>query len=254
MRKLLRTPLFSSLVLALTLGSALAQSNFNREREEIRKVVPLSSDGVFSLKNVNGGVTVAGWDQPNVEIHAIKTGPSKENLALVTIEIYNEAGRVAVNTIYPRGRNNLRVSVSYDVMVPKMARLRNVETVNGSVGIGGMASEVTAQTVNGSVKVRNSSGRVNASTVNGSVTAELERLDPEGDMKLETVNGSIKLYLPEGAAADIAAETTNGRLNTDFPLTVQGKFGPKRLHGLLGQGGPRIRMETVNGSVDLLRR
>jgi len=56
-------------------------------------------------------------------------------------------------------------------------------------------------------------------------------------MKLETVNGSIKLYLPDQAGANVAAETVNGSIHTDFPLTVEGKFGPKRLNGVLGKGG-----------------
>jgi DUF4097 and DUF4098 domain-containing protein YvlB len=117
-----------------------------------------------------------------------------------------------------------------------------------------MAVEVDAHTVNGSIKVLNSSGRVSAETVNGSLTAELNQIDPNADMKFETVNGSIKVYLPERGGADIDAGTVNGGLDTDFPLTVQGKWGPKSMRGRVGAGGARIQMATVNGSVKLLHR
>lgn len=225
-----------------------------REQEDFQQTFQLAANGVFSLSNVNGGVIIQAWDHATTEIRAVKRGPSKENLDLVKIDIRADANRISVDTIYPKGKNNLNVSVSYEVRLPKTVILRSVETVNGSVEVQGMTSEVTAETVNGSVKVLNSSGRVSATTVNGGITAELNRIDAEGDMKFETVNGSIKLVLPEGAGADIAAETVNGSVSSDFPVTVRGKFGPKRMQGVLGQGGANIRMETVNGGINLARR
>jgi len=249
MQKRLHSLVFGILILAGALWARDA-----REQEDFQQTFQLSANGVFSLSNVNGGVIIQAWDHATTEIRAVKRGPSKENMDLVKIDIRADANRIDVATIYPRGKNNLNVSVSYEVRLPKTVILRNVETVNGSVEVQGMTSEVTAETVNGSVKVLNSSGRVSATTVNGGITAELNRIDPEGDMKFETVNGSIKLILPEGAGADVAAETVNGSVSSDFPVTVRGKFGPKRMQGVLGQGGARIRMETVNGGINLARR
>jgi DUF4097 and DUF4098 domain-containing protein YvlB len=249
MQKRLSSLIFGILILA---GALWAQDA--REQEDFQQTFQLAPNGVFSLKNVNGGVIVSAWDHPTTEIRAVKRGPSKENMDLVKIDIRADANRISVDTIYPRGKNNLNVSVSYEVRLPKTVVLRSVETVNGSVEVQGMSSEVAAETVNGSVKVLNSSGRVSATTVNGGITAELNRIDAEGDMKFETVNGSINLVLPEGAGANIAAETVNGKVSSDFPVTVRGKFGPKRMQGVLGQGGANIHMETVNGGINLARR
>jgi DUF4097 and DUF4098 domain-containing protein YvlB len=249
MQKRLQCLVFGILILT---GAVSAWDT--REQEDFQQTFQLAANGVFSLSNVNGGVIVQAWDHPTTEIRAVKRGPSKENMDLVKIDIRADANHINVETIYPKGRNNLNVSVSYEVRLPKTVILRSVETVNGSVEVQGMTAEVTAETVNGSVKVLNSSGRVSATTVNGGITAELNRIDAEGDMKFETVNGSIKLILPEGAGADVAAETVNGSVSSDFPVTVRGKFGPKRLQGVLGQGGANIRMETVNGGISLARR
>jgi hypothetical protein len=43
----------------------------------------------------------------------------------------------------------------------------------------------------------------------------------------------------------------NGSITTDFPLTVQGKWGPRKAHGTIGGGGRELSLETVNGSVEL---
>jgi DUF4097 and DUF4098 domain-containing protein YvlB len=229
-------------------------AQFEPESEVNQQAFPLNPTGSFSLKNVNGSVTILAWDQPGVEIKSTKKGRTKEQMDMVKVEITADPQRIFVDTIYPRGEHNLNVSVNYDVKVPRTALLRDIDTVNGSITIDGTSGEVNAQTVNGSIKVNDATGVVSAETVNGGISVELLNYTASTGMKLETVNGSIKLYLPDGAGADVSAETVNGSIETDFPLTVQGKFGPKRLNGVLGKGGPRIRMSTVNGSVNLLRR
>ena len=68
---------------------------------------------------------------------------------------------------------------------------------------------------------------------------------------LKTVNGGITVELPASVAADIHAETVNGSIETDFPLTVTGKFVGRRIDGVIGGGGRRLELETVNGSIAL---
>jgi hypothetical protein len=46
----------------------------------------------------------------------------------------------------------------------------------------------------------------------------------------------------------------NGRFVTDFPVTISGRIDPKHLRAKLGTGGPRIKMSTVNGNVELRKR
>ena len=47
------------------------------------------------------------------------------------------------------------------------------------------------------------------------------------------------------------AETVNGEIETDFPLTVSGRVSKRRLSGTIGGGGRALEMETVNGSIHL---
>jgi hypothetical protein len=46
-------------------------------------------------------------------------------------------------------------------------------------------------------------------------------------------------------------ETVNGSLQSDFPITMQGRFNPRHLRAKIGEGGPTVRLRTVNGSVEL---
>ena len=69
----------------------------------------------------------------------------------------------------------------------------------------------------------------------------------------ETQNGSVRMAIPGAYAAHFEAGTVNGRMNTDFPITVQGRIGRRLSFPLTGGGAP-IRAMTTNGSVTLSRR
>ena len=58
-------------------------------------------------------------------------------------------------------------------------------------------------------------------TVNGSITARLGRADWQDALEMKTVNGSITLHLPGSVATDVNARTVNGRIMSDFPITIR---------------------------------
>jgi len=113
---------------------------------------------------------------------------------------------------------------------------------------------VEAASVNGSVVVSTASGPVNARTVNGSVRATMGRFDLDSDLTFASVNGTVIAEFANDLNADVDLSTVNGRFLTDFPVTITGRIDPRRLRATLGKGGPRIRMSTVNGNVELRKR
>ena len=116
------------------------------------------------------------------------------------------------------------------------------------------ASEVRAGTVNGDIDAVSTGGPVQASTVNGSVHATMGRFDGNEDLNFSTVNGSIVAEFTGDIDANIDLSTVNGRFQTDWPVTITGRIDPRHLKATLGKGGRRIRMSTVNGSVELRKR
>jgi DUF4097 and DUF4098 domain-containing protein YvlB len=72
-----------------------------------------------------------------------------------------------------------------------------------------------------------------------------------GDLEYSTVNGSIEIEVPASLDADVDMRTVNGSLSADFPITLEGRVNPRRIRATIGKGGRRIRLETVNGSVEL---
>lgn len=92
-----------------------------------------------------------------------------------------------------------------------------------------------------------------AKTVNGSVTAKMGRTDWQGELELETVNGSVRVDLPASASTEVKGATVNGSIESDFDLEVKGRFGPKKVSGTIGAGGRVLNVKAVNGSIQLRR-
>jgi len=141
------------------------------------------------------------------------------------------------------------VQVDFTVHVPAGVRFAG-HTVNGDVNADGIGADVKAATVNGSVDIR-TSGFAEASTVNGNITCRLGRSSFENAVEFETVNGSITIEMPDGLNADFRASTVNGSIDSDFPILVTGKVSRRSLRGSIGDGGPELRLSTVNGSIRL---
>jgi hypothetical protein len=225
-----------------------------RTTQSVVETRPLDPGGTFRLENTNGYVEVHTWAEPRVKIEAEKSG-SRWTVENTRVEILGEGDRITVETRQPRqqwmfGRSG---KVDYHVTVPENARVE-IETTNGRVRIEGATGRVRAATTNGGVEVDDAAGIVEASSTNGGVKVAFRRSPAEGESRISTTNGSVTLTLPPDASGAFEASTVNGGINTDFPLTVSGGVGGRRLRGQLGEGRARFELRTVNGGVRIIRQ
>jgi DUF4097 and DUF4098 domain-containing protein YvlB len=247
-----RPHLICTLAIASLMAFALTLSASDQVTEEFHRTVPLPSNGRVSLENINGGVTITGWDRNEVQIDAIKKANDQQKLTEARIEVETSSDSVRVRTRYPEGRNNNNpATVTYELHVPRAARLDAIDLVNGSLTVSQCSGDLKASLVNGSSNIHDLAGRTEISSVNGSVNAFYRSLDNVKDIRLKSVNGSVKLGLPSSPNADVSVSTVNGGISTDFPLQVQGKFMGHHIEGRLGSGGTRIDISNVNGSVKI---
>jgi hypothetical protein len=140
-----------------------------------------------------------------------------------------------------------------DVRVGSGAMQVRASSGNGSVLVDGARGPVNASSGNGRVVVATASGPVNASTGNGRIEVAMASLRASEDMAFSSGNGDVTLTLPANFGAELEASTGSGRIDTDFPLRVQGRMSTRRMAGTLGAGGRRLRITTGNGSIHLRR-
>ena len=246
---------FTFVVALLATGSLFASVT-----EEETFSFELDDGGRFSLSNVNGSVVVTGGSGDSVEIIATKKADNQKDLDKIEIEVTHSSNEITVETElggsnhwYSHDSNS--GSVKYEVIVPEGTNLESVETVNGSVNISGVSGKVVAESVNGDLDVSDLAGDVGLSTVNGSIEAEFSKLEDQQRVKMETVNGRVTINLPEDANVDINADTLNGGINAkDFGLKTDKGFVGSDLNGKIGDGGARLNIDTVNGSIKIRRK
>ena len=142
-----------------------------------------------------------------------------------------------------------RAKINIDAQVPRGVRL-NAHTTNGRVHCLNLDSVVQAATTNGDVEVSTSEW-ASARTTNGGVRVSMGNAKWSGELELRTTNGSVDVTLPASAEFQVHAATTNGGIQTDFPVTVQGRFGPKSISGTVGGGGRELNVKTTNGGIEL---
>ncbi len=263
MKRILRVAgLLAPVAVAMTGGTAAQQDWEWRGR--------IASGSAIEVKGINGEVRAAAHDGSEVQVTAELREHRRGYAEDIEFEVLEHEGGVTICAVYPtprdadranecrpgdRGRMNTRnndVEVNFTVRVPAGVGFTG-RTVNGEVSVESLSGDVEAHTVNGDVEV-STSGFAQATTVNGSIWAAVGRSDWVGSLEFETVNGSITVELPQGAGAEVSARTVNGGIETDFPLTVRGRFSSRRLTGTIGEGGRRLWLETVNGSIRLVER
>jgi cytoskeletal protein CcmA (bactofilin family) len=224
----------------------------------------LTSGQTIEVKGVNGDISASSSSSGDVEVTATKTA-RRSNPAEVRIEVVPGPNGMTICAVYPsvadrepnrcapgEGRMNTRendTQVHFEVRVPMGVALA-ARTVNGEVQADSLQSDVEAHTVNGSIRVATTMA-AEAATVNGSVTVTMGRLDAHNGARFRTVNGEITLNLPPVVDADLRADTLNGSVRSDYRITMQGSFSPRRLRGTIGNGGPELNVSTVNGSITL---
>src|SRR6266567_6815933 len=220
----------------------------------------------LEVKGVNGdvrAVLASGAEAVvNARKHARRSDPDE-----VKIEVVESDEGITICAVYPtppRARRentcqpgdhwsssteNNDVTVDFEVQVPAGIEF-NGQTVNGEMSAEGLKADVRASTVNGSVRVT-TTGLAEASTVNGSVYAQMGRANWTDRLEFSTVNGGITLIFPPKLDTEVRANTVNGDIESDYPLTVSGKFGPRRVRGTIGAGGRTLSLSTVNGEIRL---
>ncbi len=224
----------------------------------------LAADQVVEIKNVNGDIEAEVASGDEIEVTAEKSGPRADD---VKIEVVPSSEGVTICAIYPRGSgassgpcepgsrwhtNNSgeHAKVHFTVRLPRSLRFA-AYSVNGNVSAEDLGRFVKAETVNGSVRV-STSAWAQAETVNGSIKLSMGNAAWSGKLKIESVNGSIELRLPDDLSTDVSFSSVNGRMTSDFPLTITDNFPiGHHAHGQIGSGGRELVIQTVNGSVQL---
>jgi DUF4097 and DUF4098 domain-containing protein YvlB len=238
-----------ALLLALSAGD-LDATVIGTPRAEFRARYSLVSTGRVAIQNLYGDVQITAWDRDEVLIEATKHSADARHLDDARIVVDTADGLVSIRTQYVGSDAENPAAVEYRIMVPRKANLDNVKLVNGGLSISGVQGGVKASSVNGSIRVEKLEGEADLSTINGHVDAQFQSVSRCHSITLSSVNGPIRLSLPQGASATVTAQNRSGGIDSDFGLAWRASTG-HRLDAALNGGGAVIRLHNVNGGISI---
>ncbi|HJQ54592.1 MAG TPA: DUF4097 family beta strand repeat-containing protein [Gemmatimonadaceae bacterium] len=276
------TKILGALALLLAAPALGAQQQLGRDTNTWRWDGRVDAGRWMHVVNVNGSVDFSPSSDNMVHVVAEKRSNGRD-MDDIHFEVVQSNGNVTICAIWNdnarcedggmdqtrhNDHNENHSSVKFTVKVPRSVKV-GAHSVNGAVSVRDVGAEVRANTVNGGVDVRNAAGPVRATTVNGgvdvataagpvtattvngNVDARMSTLQGDDDMEFKTVNGSVAIYVPARFDANFRFDTVHGGIDSDFPLTITGRFGPRHASGTIGNGGRDLRASSVNGSIEL---
>jgi lia operon protein LiaG len=86
----------------------------------------------------------------------------------------------------------------------------------------------------------------------GSGGADLELLTSPDDVSIEAGSGGVTLRMPASTSASVDVETGSGGIDSDFEVKLT-RIEKHALHGTIGSGKGRIKIEAGSGQVRLIR-
>jgi hypothetical protein len=257
------------LAVALALHAAEEKSTEHKAFSGVRELV---------IDNISGFIEVTASTGGSVEMDIEKTlgGSSADRISLakkeISLETTQEGGlvRLVVDGPFRRYSNwhdVYKFNYDFKVRVPRDVKLE-LRTVNNShINVEGTAGDYAIYNVNGPIEMKDIEGSGTIHTVNGGVKVTYAR-NPQAATSFKSVNGSLDISFRTGLNADVKMKTMNGGLYTDFDVSSMpvaataaenrnGKFvwSSRRMTGVrIGQGGPELEFETLNGNVMIKNR
>ncbi len=220
---------------------------------EVRRTTLPLVNGRVSVQGKNGSIDVVGEDRKDIALEVQVTAEAKSHdeadkllhkIEIVTKDDIHADGPVT------EGLFHTQWSANYKLRVPRRLAA-SLHTLNGSVKLTDLEGAINAETTNGSVTLTDLAGDVHARTTNGGLHVALAGTQWHGaGLSARTTNGGVNVTAAEGYSAHLVAETTNGGLHVGLPMSGQHDVR-RHFEGNIGQGGPTVEFETVNGGVHI---
>lgn len=286
MKRFQQLPFLLTLAVALLFGGLdLAAQDYSQTIKRTAKFDSNNSSNTLKVYNVNGSVSIKGYDGDEIKITAEQhlegsDREIKQALDELQFNVDKEGDIIYVYIDAPfidLKKDDDRFSYRIDrwnddyeflhditINVPRNTHI-HASTINrGSVNIDNTLQTISASNINGRVSLSGIQGKTRAQTVNGDITITYTQ-SPDTDSEYKTVNGEIEVKYPSDLSADITFKSLHGDLYTDFEnierLKARVKEDKHKKHGgiayridrfsplRIGKGGPTFNFEVLNGNV-----
>lgn len=220
----------------MVLGQALAQQRVVEKSFSLHE-----SDKVELDLKFGDAISVKAWDKNELSFRAV-------------IEINSGKLNDALILDFEEGNGRLAVSSDYDKALIKQGRKDDCpEKHYGSYfwKDKGNHSVICSDIVYEVFVPRNADLRIE------SISADIELFGVQGPVFAKSISGFVDLSWPESRGAELSMKTISGEVYSGLDnLAMNNRKGGAplvgyELRGAIGQGGPRVSLESISGNIYL---
>lgn len=234
----------------LIAGIGLLQANLQFAVSQKGPV--LSKGAAVVIRNLHGGIQVAGWDKDWVEVEVV---PEKGNVS-GGAKISPPEGTVSEVLIQP-DPVTAKGEVKLKVQLPRFVQLKAVEANDGDISVRSIEGAVHASTGSGNILIsqtgevtaHSSSGDVSVTQAQGAVSIATQsgdiKLNSTGAAELRTQSGDVVL---SGSKGNVLIQTSSGDMEVQGiggDLTVKTSSGDVKASAVEG----RLVVNAVSSDV-----
>jgi len=201
----------------------------------------------------------------NVSVNYVLTIPT-----LASIKVRNVSGSVEASDIGGMFEGN---NTSGTMTLARIGGGADCRVVSGGIQVSDVKGDVDLKTVSGNISASRIKGSIDAETTSGGIILT-EIAEPKtvrakvlsgkitydgqivagGKYSFESLSGSVRVTIPAAAGFDLEAQTFSGSIDTDFPITMQGKIDRKSIQGVVNNGGAALRIKAFSGSIEIKKK
>lgn len=239
------------IILTLLITTAAAAQQFNETITKEYTFEKKTTDNAIMIANINGDVTVSGYEGDKVIVEVkrsiyaktearLEKGKQELKMGVIdradTLIFYVEQG---CNTFGYRlkGKNRSNMlkdswgynwnwkdddchseydyKMDFTIKVPASVHVLISTINNGDLVVENVKGSVYANNINGSVKLSNLVREADARSINGDVDIEYTT-NPVKDCRFYSLNGDINAIFQKGLAASLSFESFNGNFYTNI--------------------------------------
>jgi DUF4097 and DUF4098 domain-containing protein YvlB len=237
-----------------TLAAAMLVTLAPQRQTDTTIAVPAGAS--LSVNNFGGGITVHGWSENRVKVHAETGRRGRVEVSLVgstvVVKASSREGAPSVMDIDVTVPQSMALNLSgtyADITVDGVQGAISAETVNGEVNVRGGKGIITLHSIQGAVTLADASGRIEVNSVN----EDVELTNVNGEIKLETTNGNVTMTGIQSSSVD--AGTINGDVLYEGTVKDGGSYSFGSHNGDISVSIPEgsnvtVTTATANGDID----
>jgi DUF4097 and DUF4098 domain-containing protein YvlB len=239
--------------------------------EDWTKTYTITGKPDLRVETSDANLRVDTWDKNTIDVHVTSNHYKIGEGGIQVIERQN-GDTVEIELRYPHHNVSIQFHsyrVDVEIHMPKQGRV-NLRTGDGSIDLANFKGDMDLESgdgheqidaVDGNLRVRTGDGHIRVagrfdaldlSTGDGRIEARaLPGSTMASNWNVRTGDGGVTLQLPENFAADVDLHTSDGHVNVEMPVTIEGRMGDKNIHGKINGGGHLLTVHTGDGSIRL---